>query len=220
MAETQNQETSNQRQEPISSTKASSINTHTRLPDQGSNSDMEDTRNDGSKNQANQSNLNSSITQGPKLGEVIGNPHQHSSRLTKIDFAHFSGDDLKAWLYKVDQFFQLDMVKDNTKGYMKRRNHVHPSWEQYVTDITRRFEELFDDPIAELMELKQKGTIKDYHDEFDIIISRLQLSLENTLSCFITGLSEDLRSLVPMFMASGLGVKFFRIWEKNDYNTV
>lgn len=120
------------------------------------------------------------------------------------------------WLYKLDQFFQLDHVNENTKvplasihlegralqwhqGYMKGRNYVNPSWEQYVVDITGRFGEPFDDPMAELMELKQIATVKEYHDEFDSIINRLQLSPANTLSCFVTGLSEELRSLVRMF---------------------
>lgn len=85
---------------------------------------------------------------------------------------------------------------------MKGRNQINPSWDQYVADITGRFGEPFDDPMAELMELKQTTSVKDYHDEFDSIISRLQLSPEYTLSCFITGLKEELRSLVRMFNPS------------------
>lgn len=62
---------------------------------------------------------------------------------------------------------------------MKGRNYVNPTWEEYVTDITGRFGEPFDDPMAELMELRQTTTVKDYRDEFDGIISRLQLSPTN-----------------------------------------
>lgn len=62
--------------------------------------------------------------------------------------------------------------------------------------------------MAELMELKQIRFVKDYHDEFDSIINRLQLSPENALSCFITGLSEDLRSLVRMFNPTTIAQEF------------
>ncbi|PWA85031.1 Retrotransposon gag protein [Artemisia annua] len=49
------------------------------------------------------------------LGGIVGNPNQYSSRLTKIEFSIFDGEDLKPWLYKVEQFFQLDQVKENVK---------------------------------------------------------------------------------------------------------
>ncbi|GJV27346.1 retrotransposable element Tf2 [Tanacetum coccineum] len=39
--------------------------------------------------------------------------------------------------------------------YMTNRKQVTPSWKQYVKDITSRFGAPYDDPIAELMELKQ-----------------------------------------------------------------
>lgn len=57
---------------------------------------------------------------------------------------------------------------------MKGRIQVNPSWEQYMVDITGRFGEPFDDPMAELMELKQTTTVKEYHDEFD---NHLQIAI-------------------------------------------
>nr|GFA41871.1 hypothetical protein [Tanacetum cinerariifolium] len=122
----------------------------------------------------------------PNLGGIIGNPNQYSSRLTKIEFPKSDGEDLKPWLYKVEQFFQLDQIKENAKvplasihmygralnwhqGYMKNRGHVTPSWEQFVKDLTNRFGEPYDDPMAELMELKHNGDVKKYRDAFDDI---------------------------------------------------
>ncbi|PWA53707.1 Retrotransposon gag protein [Artemisia annua] len=49
------------------------------------------------------------------LGGIFGNPNQYSSRLTKTEFPRFDGEYLKPWLYKVEQFFQLDQVKENVK---------------------------------------------------------------------------------------------------------
>nr|GEV47381.1 hypothetical protein [Tanacetum cinerariifolium] len=111
----------------------------------------------------------------------------------------------------VEQFFKLDQVKEDTKvplvsvhlegkalawrrRYMKNRGEVSPTWDQYVEDLTSRFGEPYNDPIAELVELKQTGTIAEYHDLFDEIISRLQLAPAYVLSCFIAGLEEDIRN--------------------------
>lgn len=41
-----------------------------------------------------------------------------------------------------------------------------PSWAEYVNDITNRFGDGFDDPMAELMNLKQTGSVR-----FDTIIN-------------------------------------------------
>lgn len=43
------------------------------------------------------------------LSELIGSLHQYSSRLTKIEFPRFNGEDLKSWLYKVNKFFHWIM---------------------------------------------------------------------------------------------------------------
>lgn len=120
---------------------------------------------------------------------------QYSASLTKIDFPRFDGNDLKSWLYKCVQFFELDGVVDPDKvklaaihlegkallwhqTYIKRMGQILPLWDQYVKDITARFGELYDDPMADLKALVQKGTVQDYHDSFDALTSRLNLPEE------------------------------------------
>ncbi|KAM0057105.1 hypothetical protein Hdeb2414_s0005g00154321 [Helianthus debilis subsp. tardiflorus] len=44
-----------------------------------------------------------------------GEGFNFAARLTKIEFPRFKGDDLTSWLFKVEQFFQLDRVSDATK---------------------------------------------------------------------------------------------------------
>lgn len=79
------------------------------------------------------------------------------------------------------------------QAYMKRRNHVTPSWEEYVKDLTVRFSQPYDDPMADLKATKQKGkSVQDYHDSFDMIASRLNLTEENLLSCYLGGLDDEL----------------------------
>lgn len=50
-----------------------------------------------------------------------------------------------------------------------------------------RFGELYDDPMAELKALKQTGSVHEYHDMFDALTGRLQLSEEYLLSCYLGG---------------------------------
>ncbi|KAJ0906625.1 hypothetical protein HanRHA438_Chr07g0289441 [Helianthus annuus] len=53
--------------------------------------------------------------------------------------------------------------------------------------------------MTELKNLKHTTTVQEYHDKFDVIISRLQLPGEYTLSCFITGLEDEIQLQVRMF---------------------
>ncbi|GJW52462.1 hypothetical protein Tco_0093813 [Tanacetum coccineum] len=113
---------------------------------------------------------------GCSLVDLIGNTHQYSSRLTKIEFP---------------------------------RNQVTPpSWKQYVKDITSRFGAPYDDPMSELMELKQTGSVTEVHDKFDCILSRLQLPPKYALSCFMSVLNEQISSMVRMFKPSTIQEEF------------
>lgn len=170
-------------------------------------------------------NHGSSTNPGSSLVDLIGSPHQYASRLTKIEFPRFGGDDVRGWLLKVEQFFSLDRIREDTKlplailhlegkalqwhqGYMQNRNQVVPNWKQYVSDISSRFGAPYDDPMAELMELKQTGTVTEVHEQFDSILSRLQLPPQYALSCFMTALNEDISNMVRMFKPSTIQEAF------------
>lgn len=82
---------------------------------------------------------------------------------------------------------------------MKNRKNEVPSWEQYEKDVTDRFGDLFDDPMADLKTLKQTGSVQEYHDLFDTLASRLSLSEEYLLSCYLGGLDDEIQLAVKMF---------------------
>lgn len=141
---------------------------------------------------------------------------QFSTRLTKVEFPKFGGVGLKPWLYKCAQFFELDEIADPNRvklaaihledkallwhqTYMKNRGYVAPKWEEYVKDISARFGDLYDDPMADLKELKQLGSVQEYHDSFDALASRLNLNEEYLLSCYMGGLEEEIKLAVRMF---------------------
>lgn len=170
-----------------------------------------------SEGRISESTRNSTETEtGYRSNDFQTRPHSFASRMTKIVFPKFDGSDLRSWLYKCNQFFQLDDIEDAQRvrlaaihlegkallwhqNFMKKCNNVLPNWAKYTEEITLRFGELYDDPMAELKALKQGGTVQEYHDSFDAVASRLQLSEEYMLSCYLGGLEDEIQLVVRMF---------------------
>jgi len=116
------------------------------------------------------------------MGEISsGNSNHPLSRLSRIDFLRFDGEDVQGWVYRCEQFFEVHNTAENLKvkiasihlsskallwhqSVMKHRSESGwPRWEEYKMAITTRFgAKLFDDPLAELMKLKQSGTVEQY----------------------------------------------------------
>lgn len=91
-------------------------------------------------------------------------------RVGKIEFPKFRGDDFEDWLFRCEQFFQMDGTPEEAKLKIVvihlegRALHWHQSfmgnrdpsqgdlsWEEYKEAISARFNERpFEDPLAEL----------------------------------------------------------------------
>lgn len=84
---------------------------------------------------------------------------------------------------------------------MQRKNQVMPVWDDYVRDITTRYGDLYDDPMAALKALKQSGSVQEYHDAF---ASRIDLSEPYLLSFYLAGLEDDIQFFVRMFTPTTL----------------
>jgi len=54
-----------------------------------------------------------------------------------------------------------------------------PSWNEYHILLLDHFGDVCEDPMADLMKLRQTGSIIEYHKEFDSIISRVDLFYEH-----------------------------------------
>ena len=59
--------------------------------------------------------MNNQGRNGAMVGGNQANRVQGYGRLTKLEFPKFSGDNVKDWLYRCNQFFQLDNVAANQK---------------------------------------------------------------------------------------------------------
>jgi len=90
-----------------------------------------------------------------------------------------------------------------------------PPWEEYTKIVLERFGEVVEDPMADLMKLRQKGFVTNYHEEFDCLVARVELWEEHKLSCFLEGLKQEVQMMVRMFqpLAVNKGFSLARMYE-------
>ncbi|KAG8381009.1 hypothetical protein BUALT_Bualt06G0076200 [Buddleja alternifolia] len=69
--------------------------------------------------------------------------------------------------------------------YMKSRlTRDMPHWGEYVRALNDHFGALlYEDPMSELVNLKQTGTIQEYLDKFDELVNCVELSEADAVSC-------------------------------------
>lgn len=81
-----------------------------------------------------------------------------------------------------------------------------PIWEKYREAILGRFgEQPFDDPLSELMQLRQTGSVEHYQDAFDALVIRIEyLPVNHAISCFLSGLNSEIQNTVRMFKPKAL----------------
>ena len=65
--------------------------------------------------------------------------------------------------------------------------------------LSHKFGVVYDDPMLELMSLRHSGTIIEYLDQFETILTRMGLSEEYKISCFLIGLEYETQMHVRMF---------------------
>jgi len=104
-------------------------------------------------------------------GEVSSGNFNQS--LSRVEFSKFWEEDVQGWIYKCEQFFEVDNIEEGMKvrvasihlsekalqwhqSFMRSRGgELWPQWEEYKTAILSRFgSKPFDDPLAELMKLR------------------------------------------------------------------
>jgi len=146
------------------------------------------------------------------------NAYNNLTRLGKIDFPRFDGTRLKEWLFKVEEFFGVDSTPEDMKVKMaaihfdSHASTWHQSfiqsgvglevlydWKGYVKLLKERFEDDCDDPMAELKHLQETDGIIDYHQKFELIKTRVNLSEEYLVSVYLAGLRTDTQMHVRMF---------------------
>ncbi|GJS39345.1 putative mitochondrial protein [Tanacetum coccineum] len=163
------------------------------------------------------------MNQGLNGNERIQNQNQFT-RMTKVDFQKFSGDDVKGWIFRCEQFFAIDDIPEHQKVKLIfvhlfdtallwhrqfiRLNGEVVSWNVYKKGILQRFGTAFDDPISEIRRIKYQSSAKDYQDAFDTLLSRVDVSEKHAVSFYLGGLPAEIEIGVRMFKPTTLADAF------------
>ncbi|KAG8374641.1 hypothetical protein BUALT_Bualt10G0017100 [Buddleja alternifolia] len=161
-----------------------------------------------------------------------------ATKCSKVEFPRFNGEDLRELIFKCEQFFDVDETPFDAKVriasvhlegkalqwhqvYMKSRlTREIPNWEDYVRALHDRFGALlYEDPMAELMNLKQTGSVKEYLDKFDELLNNVELSETYAISYFLAGLKSEIAIQVRMFKPKSLkeAISLSKLQEQSIY---
>lgn len=140
------------------------------------------------------------------------------TRLAKVDFPRFNGENVKEWLFKVEEFFgidntpvelrvrlasihfdQMDAAWHQSLAQSEQDAYVIEDWNQYKVLLKERFEDVLDDPIAVLKRLQETAGISDYHPKFELIRTRVKMSERYLVSAYLAGLNTDTQMRIRMF---------------------
>ncbi|XP_071713989.1 uncharacterized protein [Rutidosis leptorrhynchoides] len=117
------------------------------------------------------------------------------TRLTKIEFPKFDGDDVTGWMYRCKQFFTVDRVGEEEDKVRLASIHMYGkalNWHQHVVKIhdeevdwllyeeaiLKRFNTTIEDPLTYLKNLRQNGTVQAYYDAFELLLNKREIELQ------------------------------------------
>ncbi|GJX93861.1 gypsy/ty3 retroelement polyprotein [Tanacetum coccineum] len=137
-------------------------------------------------------------TSQPRTNELTIQQRQHLEpnntpyrKLIRIEFPKFSGDDMKDWVYSLDQQY-VKGSPDNTLC------------KHFEVEVVKRFRVLYDDHIMELKNLKQTGSVQNYQEAFEALLNKVDLPEPIAKSMFIRGLKPKVGTPMRMFQANNL----------------
>jgi hypothetical protein len=134
-------------------------------------------------------------------------------RPMKLEFPRFKGGDPTSWIYIEIQYFHYYQVQDAEKVmhasyhldddaliWFQDSEHAINCWDEFVRTILLRFGPAsYDDPMESLTKLKHSTTVIAYKGQFESISNRIRnLSDMHKLSCFMSGLKDEIRLAVKM----------------------
>lgn len=138
--------------------------------------------------------------------------NSNNSRLTKMEFPKFNGENIEGWLCRVEHFFAIDFTPDNLKvryaivhlediallwhqSFVQSRGGSIEGmcWLDYKNAISARFGEIMgQDAMGALASLKQSGTIKEFCKEFDLALTKVTICDEYAVSLFLRALKPEI----------------------------
>jgi hypothetical protein len=166
----------------------------------------------------------------PPRRPPYGSPQQYPDnniqvRSIKVEFPKFEGENVSGWLFKANQFFSYNNTAPENRIFMASfymegealvwfqdalDSGVFSSWEAFVKAIQIRFgPNSYDDPMEAITRLRQTSTVSLYKSQFEVVSNRLRgISEENRLSCFLSGLKDEIRLPLRMLNPTTLNDAF------------
>ena len=158
---------------------------------------------------------------GSSQSQIIGESPNPSSALLpvswpmKLDFPRFSGEEPASWVYKANQYFRyystpigekLMVASFHMEGEAliwfqeSEEIRVFCDWESLGQVMHVRFgTTAYDDPMETLTRLGQTTIVAVYNAQFEVLSNRIKgLSSPHKLSCFLSGLKDEIRLPVCM----------------------
>ncbi|XP_042950056.1 uncharacterized protein LOC122282167 [Carya illinoinensis] len=186
------------------------------------------------KNQHKKHELESSSVTHPHHEHHKESFGEIGTRSVRVDFPSFHGEDPNGWIYKVNHCFSFHNTLPQHKVrlasfHMEGQALVwfqnmeemgaFPDWDSFTRALSMRFgPSVYDDPMASLAKLHQTGSVEDYKARFENLSNRLKWLPESVqLSCFLSGLKEEIRVTVTIFNPTNLiaAYNLARLQEQN-----
>lgn len=148
---------------------------------------------------------------------LLQNPHLNFRAFQpKLDFPKFFGEEPESWIYKCEKFFELNAIDDSQKLRLAslhleekamnwyrwyEKSHTLRTWVEFSRVLLLRFgSNAYEDPVGQLTKLKQWCSVKSYQEKFEELANKTSgLSEEFFVSCFVSGLKEEVLAGVKMF---------------------
>ncbi|KAF2305026.1 hypothetical protein GH714_001150 [Hevea brasiliensis] len=109
------------------------------------------------------------------------------------------------WLQERELKWQPSIWKEEPlqwhQGFIEiKGNAAYEDWNSYVIAIAARFgDKAYEDPLADLRNLRQVNTLQEYLDSFDELYPKAGIREDQALSFFLSGLVDELQMPVRMF---------------------
>ncbi|KAK8282543.1 hypothetical protein V6Z12_D08G034600 [Gossypium hirsutum] len=135
-----------------------------------------------------------------------------------LECPNFDGSDFRGWLTKLEQYFEAEGTLDSDRvrvvmlhleGRALEWHHFFSqrngglnvlTWPSYLKSLQDRFGfGQFGNPMRELVNLKQQGTVEQYQDMFVGLLNQLHLPETYALSIFISNLKAEIGHYLDLF---------------------
>ncbi|XP_041009475.1 uncharacterized protein LOC121253540 [Juglans microcarpa x Juglans regia] len=167
------------------------------------------------------------VTRDPRVdGEQDQMEHRRPPfRGIKLEFPSFDGTDPAGWIFKASHYFDFHQTLGAHRLLMASY-HMNGEalvwyqdaadtgqftcWQTFIQALQLRFgPTAYDDPMEDITRLKQTSSVAEYKARFEALSNRLKrLPDSHKLSCFLSGLRDEIRLPLRMFKPVNLNAAF------------